>query len=73
MIALGSITEGPSPDMITKEFDPAYPSILQMLSTSHSSRVRYGAAWLISQLTKNAPNLLLQSDQNLATLIDVGI
>ena len=59
--------------MITKEFDPAYPSILQMLSTSHSSRVRYGAAWLISQLTKNAPNLLLQSDQNLATLIDVGI
>lgn len=48
LIALGSITEGPSPDIITKEFDPAYPTIVQMLSTSHSSRVRFAAAWLIA-------------------------
>lgn len=48
LIALGSICEGPSADKIAKEFDPAFPLIVKMLSTSQSSRVRQAAAWVIS-------------------------
>ena len=46
---------------------------MTMLSTSHSSRVRNAAVWLISNLTKHAPQLITENQQNLSQLLETGL
>ena len=73
MIALGSVMDGPSADLIQREMDPAYQTILNMLATNSSSRVRFGCAWLISQIVKFSPQLVFMKQENLQKLIEVGL
>ena len=55
MVALGSVLDGPSPDHIQRELDPAYPAIVATLGAAQSSRVRGATAWLVAQMVRFAP------------------
>ena len=73
MVALGSIMDGPSQEAIQREIEPAYQTIFHMLSNSQSSRVRQASAWLIPQLVKNAPRMVLCNQENLKMLMTTGL
>ena len=65
--------DGPSAQALTQELEPAYQTIFQMWDSSASSRVRVVTAWLISQIAKFAPQLIFNSQENLALLMQKGL
>ena len=73
MMALGSIMEGPTVGALVNKLTPAYATIFQMWDQSPSSRVRMSTAFLISQITKYAPQLILNSPENLNLLMQNGL
>lgn len=73
MVALASVMDGPSSDAISREAEPALPTIFNMLSTSQSSRVRQATAWLISQMVKHAPAIFMTNEGHLKSLMEKGL
>jgi len=73
MVALASVMDGPSSDAISREVEPALPTIFNMLSSSQSSRVRQATAWLISQMIKHAPAIFLNKQEHLKSLMEKGL
>ena len=65
--------EGPTVGALVNKLTPAYATIFQMWDQSPSSRVRMGTAFLISQITKYAPQLILNSPENLNLLMQNGL
>ena len=58
--------------MIYNQMENVYQHIFNMFNTSEVARVRYVTGWVIQLLTKNVPNLVFKSQENLELLITSG-
>ena len=73
MTALGSVLEGPCPELIADQMAGPFSAIMTMVDTNQVDRVRFTSAQAIAKMCMVVPQLALVSEECLAAMFTTCI
>ena len=72
MTALGSALQGPDTNLIVANLNHVYAEIMSMMGSEHA-RIRRTTAFVVNQIAVNVPQLILDNEDNLKSLVETMI